>query len=117
MKEISFEDIGGVVVTIRAEGAVAKGKVVGMASKERVGVPAANEGVCGVALDVARDGVASVQVRGFATVAYSGSLQPGWVSLVANGSGGVQKAGTGVTGHEFLLVSSDPQSRTAVILL
>lgn len=116
-KELSFEDIGSVVVTLRAETGVEKGHAVGLSGKERVGVPAANGQVCGVVLDVAEDGMASVQVKGFATVAYSGSVTPGWVSLTANGSGGVQKAGADAAGHECLLVSTDPVSRTAVILL
>lgn len=117
MKELSFEEIGSVVVTMRAESGVERGHAVGMAGKERVSVQALNGQVCGVVLDLTEDGMASVQVKGFVTMSYSGSVTPGWVSLVANGSGGIQKAGAGVTGHECLLISSDPAARTAVVLL
>lgn len=117
MKELSFEDIGGMVVTLRAKGDVTRGCVVGVTGRESVGIPEPDGGICGVVQDLAGDGLVSVQMKGFVSVPYTGNVQPGWVSLVANGSGGVQKAGAGVTGHDFLLVSSDSQQRTAVILL
>ena len=58
-------------------------------------------------------GLAAVQVAGFATVAVSGSVGVGYVSLCADGQGGV-KAGSG---REYLVVSVDENAGTAVIML
>lgn len=118
MVNISFEEIGGVVATFYADWDVQRGHVVGLSGQKKVGVMAEGQAVCGVALEVSQDGMACVQVRGFATLEYSGEgVAPGWVALVSDGSGGVRKAGAGEAGQERLVVETDPAAMTAVVLL
>ena len=59
--------------------------------------------------------MAAVQVEGFATVRYSGTKPDmGYVSLVADGDGGVM---IDSTGRAYLVVSVDSEEMTAVIKL
>ena len=98
MKKVSFEEIGAVVATFLAGENAKKGQMVGLSAGDTV------------------DGVASVQVSGFARVPCSDAgVTPGWVTLTADGTGGVKKAASG--GREYLVVSADADAQTAVVLL
>ena len=68
MKQISYEEIGGVVATFLAGEGAKKGQVVGISTADTVDGCAADGKFCGLALDVTGDGVAAVQVSGFAQV-------------------------------------------------
>lgn len=117
MKQVSFEEIGSVAATFHVQAGVKAGQVVGLLSDGTVGACSAGERFCGVALSVASDGVAGVQVGGFATVAVSGALTAGWKELVADGNGGVKAAGAGETGILCLVAAVDTQGDTAVLRL
>ena len=116
MKQVSFEEIGAVAATFLAGENAKKGQMVGLSAANTVDACAADSRFCGLALDVSPDGVASVQVAGFAQVPCTdGTVLPGWVALAADGAGGVKKASTG--GGEYLVVSADVDAGTAVVLL
>ena len=108
---VSFEEIGRMAVTF-AQGGCESGQVCKVSANGTVAPCAAGDKFCGIVEGV-RGGFAAVQVAGFASVAVSGSLNVGYVSLCADGAGGV-KAGTG---REYLVVSVDANAKTAVIKL
>ena len=104
--KVSFEDIGQVLATCQAEDGVAVGGVVRMSGNGTVAPCAAGERFCGVALSLAEDGCAAVQVKGFVTVPCADSgVVPGWAALTADGAKGVKTAGAGDKGAELLVVS------------
>ena len=85
---ISYEGIGALVVSIPAgnceAGKVCKVNGVGKADK-----CAANDKFCGVVLAV-EQGMAAVQMEGFVTVGYTGSMPAyGFNTLAADGNGKV----------------------------
>lgn len=110
MSKFSFEDIGAVVATFACAEDVSGGKVVKLTGNGTVGLCAAKDKFCGVAMEP-RKGGAAVQVKGFVTVSCTGFLTPGWANLEADGSGGVQAAAEG--GVPALVVSA---SETSAVL-
>ena len=70
---------------------------------------------CGVAV-CKKDDACAVQVAGFVTVGYTGTVPAvGWSALAANGSGGVKSVSTG--GQTLLVVDADTTAKTVTILL
>ena len=108
---VSFEEIGRLAVTFAQENC-AGGQVCKVSGNGTVAPCAAGDKFCGVAEHV-RGGHAAVQVAGFAEVKYTGTISLGYVILCADGQGGV-KAGTG---REYLVVSVDEKTKTAIIKL
>ena len=108
---VSFEEIGRMAVTFGQSGCEA-GQVCKVAANGAVAPCGDGEKFCGVVEGV-RGGHAAVQVAGFAEAAFSGSLSAGYVSLCADGKGGV-KAGSG---REYLVVSVDENAHTAIFML
>ena len=108
---VSFEEIGRLSVTFAQENC-AGGQVCKVSGNGTVAPCAAGDKFCGVAEHV-RGNHAAVQVAGFAEAAVSGSLSAGYVSLCADGKGGV-KAGSG---REYLVVSVDENAHTAIFML
>jgi len=105
--KIAFEGIGEVRTTFYAADGVAEGQVVKVTEDGTVGPCAAGESFCGVARSV-WDGCAGVQVGGFAEVSTrDANVTAGYVSLAADGQGGVKKAGDGENGRELLVVLVD----------
>ncbi len=77
-------------VTLKKSTNVAAGKAVGLAANCSTMVPSAGKHFCGVCTNV-RGKYASVVLKGFATVAYSGTVPVvGYNKLVADGSGNVK---------------------------
>lgn len=96
---ISYEEIGQVVVTCPAQEGVSEGAVVKMDAGGAVVGCAAGDRFCGLCLAVAGDGCAAVQMGGFVSVAcVDAAVTPGWAALTADGTGGVKKAGAGTRG-------------------
>ena len=112
MSKISFEDIGGLRVTFRADEGVQDGQVVKMTGNGTVGPCGEGDVFCGVA-GMPRNGAVGVQVGGFVKVAASLPLSVGKVGLVADGKGGVM-AGDGIAA---LVADVDTVEKTAVICL
>ncbi len=114
MSKVSFEDIGAAVVTFAAKDDVKPGQVVKVTANGQVGACSSGDAFAGLALST-RNGFAGVQVKGFLTVATTGTVNLGRVNLSADGSGGVQAASAG--GVPALVVSADSTAKTAVICL
>ena len=108
---VSFEEIGRLSVTFMQSGCVG-GQVCKVSGNGMVAPCADGEKFCGVAEHI-RGGHAAVQVAGFAQVNVTGAVGVGYVSLCADGTGGV-KAGEG---KEYLVVSVNENAKTAVIKL
>lgn len=101
MKSISFEGIGAVVATFGVEESVPMGQVVKLSEGKTVGPCEAGDKFVGVVFDCDTP-LASVQVKGFTTLACTGAVDLGYSTLVADGSGGV-KAGAG---ESYLVVEN-----------
>lgn len=111
-KSISFQEIGSLVATFFAEDGVEVGQVVEMTDNQTVGTAENGGSFSGVVLNLANDGVATVQVGGFATVKAEG-VTAGKVNLVAGDDGCVVEGGS----VGYTVVSADEVNGTAVILL
>lgn len=117
MKRVSFEEVGAVAATFLAEEGVKAGDAVAVTGNGTVGTCAAGKLPCGVALGLGSDGVAAVQVRGAATVRYSGeAILAGWGKLTGDGAGGVKKAGAADEAGELLVLEADGAGKTVVVL-
>ena len=114
MSKISFDGIGQELVTFEAASGVTAGHVVKLTDNGKVAKCDAGDAFCGAALNV-RGGYAGVQLRGFVTLNCAGDETVGYVSLVADGSGGVKKASRG--GVSTLVVSVDSTAKTCVVFL
>ena len=91
----NFTGFNEQVATFTCESALTKGSPVTAGLNGSVISAAADAGFVGVVKSV-RGGYAAVQLHGYMTVPYSGTLNLGVAQLAANGSGGV-KTGTGRT--------------------
>ena len=112
MNQISFEDIGNLMVTFCAEEGVQSGQMVKMTGNGTVGPCGEGDTFCGVA-GMPRSGAVGVQVGGFVKVAATMPLSVGKIGLVADGKGGV-KVGDGTA---VLVVDVDTVEKTAAICL
>lgn len=108
---VSFEEIDRLAVTFGQEGCVA-GQVCRVSGNGKVAPCADGDRFCGVVEHV-RGSHAAVQVAGFAEVTVTGAVAVGYVSLCADGSGGVKSG----AGREYLVVSVDENAGTAIIML
>ena len=113
---VSYEGIGQWAATF-ACGGVKEGEVVKVSGSGAVSACEAGERFCGVTLAVSRDGEAcTVALGGVVTAGYSGNTVPtaGWISLTADGSGGVTVA----EGEQrYLAVDVDSAARTVTFVL
>lgn len=113
MKKISFEGIGALRVTFETGEGLEGGQVCAVTAAGKVGPCAAGDKFCGVA-EAVDDGLAAVQVGGFAPVRYSGALAAGWAKLAADGTGGVK---ADAAGREYLVAELDSAEKLAAVLL
>lgn len=103
--KVSFEGVGEVVATFHADDGVKAGQVVKLSGNAAAAPCADGERFCGVAVTDCKSGCAGVQTAGFAQVSCADSaVTVGYVSLAADGSGGVKKA---AGGQEYLVVADD----------
>ena len=109
---VSFNGIGQWCATFLAD-SVTEGAVVKISDKGTVAPCSDGDAFCGVAGDVAEDGFVAVQVKGFVTVPCTDStIAAGYMSLVADGNGGVKAGGDG---NKILVMNVE--DGTAVICL
>lgn len=114
--KVSFEGVGQTAATFFAADGVKAGAVVKLSGDAKVAPCAAGERFCGVATTGAEGGCAGVQVSGFAVVACADTtVTAGYVSLTADGSGGVKKAADADAGAERLVVSVSGGSATILM--
>ena len=103
--QVSFEGIGQVAATFYADDGVKAGHVVKLSADSTVAPCTEGEKFFGVAITDAKDGCAGVQAAGFAVVPCAGGVTAGYVSLAADGNGGVKKADS--AGTEYLVVADN----------
>ena len=113
MNMISYEGIGEVAATVRVSDAVKAGMVVRVEENDLVCPCISGEEFCGVILNRNGD-YGCMQVKGFVTVRFTGTMEPGWVNLIANGIGGVRAVDSGM---RTLVIHADNEKKTAVICL
>ena len=91
--KVSFDGIGEVAATFRADDKVMKGQTVKLDATGKAVPCADNDRFAGVAMTAARDGCATILIGGCVTAAVSGDgVTCGHMGLVADGQGGVKKA-------------------------
>lgn len=110
---ISFHGIGQVCATFLGQN-ITEGHVVKLSDRGTVAACSDGNDFFGVAM-CSKDDACSVQVAGFVTVGYSGTVPAvGWTALAANGSGGVKSASSG---RSYLVVDADTTAKTVTIKL
>ena len=109
---VSFEEIGRLSATFACEQGAA-GQLCKLTANGKVAPCADGDRFCGL-IECVRQGVAGVQLHGFAEISYTGAAPAvGYANLQANGHGGVKAAGT----QAYLVVSVNTADKTAVIEL
>ena len=87
---VSFQGFHETAATFDVSGALSEGTPVKMSGNGEVSACAAGDNFCGAALAV-REGLATVQLGGYAVLSYSGTAPTvGYNTLVADGAGGVK---------------------------
>ena len=110
---ISFEEIGHLSVTLPA-GSCQAGRICKVDASGKAAACVSKEAFCGVA-EAVRGDTAAVQIHGFVTQTYSGSVPVlGWCGLSANGTGGVQSDGAA---KPYLVVRVDTGKKTVTFEL
>ncbi len=113
--EISLEGMGRMAVTMTVEESVKPGMAVALTGNGAVGMGAAGDPLCGVALHVEEDGAGAVQLDGLATAPYAGTApKVGLNALACDGAGAVKVASEG---RSCLVLSVDTENKTAVVKL
>ncbi|HEX3017876.1 MAG TPA: hypothetical protein VHP31_08505 [Caproicibacter sp.] len=113
--ELSFNGFGENAATFSAQDGVAAGAPVKMTGNGTVGVCAAGDNFCGVALNT-RGGYAAVQLRGYVQLPYDGTAPAvGWQALSASAGGKIQTAATG--GRTILVVDVDDTAKICGVIL
>ena len=110
--KVAFEEIGHLSATFALANGE-PGKVCKMSASGTVTQCGDGDTFCGV-IETARNGIAGVQLHGFAELPYTGSAPAvGFTNLQADAAGGIKAAGT----HAYLVVSVDTVHKTAMIEL
>lgn len=114
--KIAFDNIGDLSATFLSHNAE-KGNVVTMYSPKTV-TPASDAsdfvGVC----TFSDGGAATVKVKGFVTVSYTGSMvAPGVRKIICSGPDSIRLAADEEIGREVLVVDADSAAKIATILL
>ena len=102
---ISYEEMGQVVVTCKADDTVNEGGIVCMNENDTVTACAAGKGVCGVALHVSGDGYAAVQIKGMVNVACASGVKPGLMKITAQNNSSIKAAGEADEGRDVLVMN------------
>lgn len=110
---VSFNGFNENVATFEAASGVAAGKPVMVSANNKV--QAVTSGAfCGICTNV-REGYAGVQLKGFVTVPYSGSVSVGYQKLAAASGGKVAVDTT--NGKEYLVVEVNSTAGTVGFML
>ena len=113
--KVSFDGIGEVAATFRADDKVMKGQTVKLDATGKAVPCADNDRFAGVAMTAARDGCATILIGGCVTAAVSGDgVTCGHMGLVADGQGGVKKD-SGSAGGAYLVVAVENGMATFVM--
>jgi hypothetical protein len=113
---VSFNGCNEKAVTFIADDDLTVGMPVKISANNTVSGCSAGDSFCGICTSV-RNGYATVQLGGFATLPFTGTTDPslGYCMLAADGTGGVKVAATG--GRSLLVVSVDTSRDNVGIML
>lgn len=113
--KVSLNGLGEQVATFEAESAVTAGSMVKMTANGTVGICAADEPFCGIAISV-RGGFAAVQLGGYVgNVPYTGTgMAVGYKAIAATADG---KAEVNAAGRNLLVTDVDIATSTCGFLL
>lgn len=113
---VSFLGYEESIATFEADSAVKTGNLVKISGNGRVSACASKDEFCGVAVDV-RNGYASVQLKGYVEVPYTGSAVPslGYSTLSAGSATQVTSVTSG--GRSLLVVNKDETNTKVGIIL
>ena len=112
---ISYKGFNDKQLTFKASGTITENTPVKLSANDTVSACSSGDDFAGIASQV-RNGLAAVQMSGAATLPYSGTTAPtvGYISLVADGDGGVKVPASG--GKEVLAVSVDTTAETVTFI-
>ena len=111
---IFYESIGQECVTLQFTGELAAGEPCTISANDTVKAGADGEKFCGIAAG-SRGGLASVIVKGFVTVPYTGTAPAcGFARLAAAGSGKVKADNNG---REYAVFAVNTTDKTVTFLL
>ena len=111
--KIAFDNIGDLSATFLSHNAE-KGNVVTMYSPKAVTPASDFVGVC----TFSDGGAATVKVKGFVTVSYTGDMvAPGVRKIICSGPDSIRLAADEEIGREVLVVDADSTAKIATILL
>ena len=101
--KVSFEGINENVVTFYAAENVTPGNPVKFVENGKVGACADSDPFIGVAVNVTEDSFASVLMREYVTLTYSGTTAPGFgrTKFLADNAGGIKVS---TSGNEYIVV-------------
>ena len=113
--KVSLNGLGEQVATFEAESTVTAGSTVKITANGTVGVCAAKEPFCGIALSV-RGGFAAVQIGGYVgNVPYTGTgMSVGYKTIAAAADGKVQ---VDAAGRNLLVTDVDTAASTCGLIL
>lgn len=101
---VSFGGMGDIIATFKTSGTVKAGNPVKMQGNGTVQACSDGDRFCGIALAVADDGYATVQLGGYVKAVYSGSdFSLGYAHALADGDGKLKAD----AGEESTVVTSD----------
>jgi len=111
---VSFNGIGEMAVTFEATAGLKAGDPVKMADNCKVTSCSAGDRMCGVALFVSEDEFATVQMKGYTCMEYTGTDPViGYGCFVADGNGKIKvDSAAEKTGSEYLIVDVDTAAKT-----
>lgn len=113
--DYSFSGFGENAATFAAQSGVAEGMPVKLSASGAVAVCAAGDSICGVTLGV-RNGMAAVQLTGYARLPYDGTVPSvGWQNVTAAADGKAAVGGT--SGRQLLILDVDEVSKTFGVIL
>ena len=119
MWDVDFTGIGVEAITLLAESSLTtadEGKVAKISDEKEAGLCTAEDVFYGVISKYDEGGgVVALDRKGFKTVSYAGVITPGYIELVADGTGGVKEPTTPGTGRMFHVVSVDSTNSVLVL--
>ena len=111
--KVSFSGYGEKVLTFETDGEITAGVPVAVTGNGTVGPCAAGQAFCGVAVS-AREGLAAVQLCGYARLPYSGAMAVGYRTVAGADGGKIQ---TAETGRSVLVTDVDESAAVCGVIL
>jgi len=111
---VSFGGMGEIFATFKTDGTVEAGKAVQMQDSDTVTACGAGGKFIGIAIGTAADGYATVQLKGYTEMAYTGTAPTVGFCFLAGAAEGVTVS---ENGREYLVVRVDTANKTAGFIM